>query len=79
MSIYTTTIVAIDPNTGELKHYAGPNISAISFSDAQRYCENNGLGYCKVEGLLLAEVPCKKDSDEPDWDNQINYEHPNLN
>lgn len=56
MNIYTTLVKAISPIDGKLKLYQGPNVPGISFDDAQNYCEINGLGYCKVEGLLIAEI-----------------------
>lgn len=58
--IYLTEINAIDPNSGDLKLYGGPEISAISFDDAQNYCNQNGLGYCKEIGELIEEIPLKK-------------------
>jgi len=30
MTLYTTTIQAIDPNTGELKTWQGPHVPGIS-------------------------------------------------
>lgn len=53
---FTTIIKAIDPKDGELKTWCGPYIEALSFTDAQRQCELNGLGYCKVDGVLVVEV-----------------------
>lgn len=48
---YVTEIHAIDPETGELKVYAGPTIQAVDRDEAKDYCQNNGLGYCKVLGI----------------------------
>lgn len=79
MSLYVTEIRALSPIDGELKTYGGPNVPGVSFADAQNYCEGNGLGYCKVVGKLIAEIPCKKDSYTPDFDKQINYETTELN
>lgn len=56
MRKFTTELRAIDPNDGELKTWQGPDIDAVSFDDARQYCDNNGLGYLKVVGLLVAEV-----------------------
>jgi len=56
MKKWTTEIRAIDPLTGELATYAGPYIDAPTFEDAERFCQANGLGYCKVIGQLVAEV-----------------------
>lgn len=79
MDLYVTTVKAISPVTGELTTYSGPNVPGISFKDAQDYCENNGLGYCKVEGLLVAEIPCKKGTYEPDFDKTVDYDKQRLN
>lgn len=74
MKKYVTEISAISPITGELTTYVGPEIPGISFEDAENYREKNGLGYCKIIGELIAEIPCKKESFEPDWKNQTDYE-----
>jgi hypothetical protein len=75
MNLYVTEIKAIKPSTGCLTTYGGPNVPGISAGDAQDYCENNGLGYCKVIGLLVDEIPCKKGTYEPDWENMVSYEN----
>ena len=79
MNLYTTIIKAISPVDDELKVYAGPNVQGISFTDAQNYCNNNGLGYCKVIGLIVTEIPCKEGTYEPDWDKKVDYEDVKLN
>ncbi len=79
MDLYVTSIMAVDPRDGELKKWCGPEVPGISESDAQRYCENNGLGYCKVDGILVAEIPCKEGTYEPDFTKMIDYENPKLN
>lgn len=76
MNIYTTTIKALCPNDGTLKTYGGPNVPGITFKDAENYCELNGLGYCKVDGLLISEIPIKDGI--PDFKNSIDY-NTNLN
>lgn len=78
MKLYTTTIRAVKPGTeDDLRTYSGPNVPGISFADAQAYCENNGLGYCLVDGELVAEIPCKPGTLEADWDNAIDYSNDN--
>lgn len=52
--LFATQIQAINPLTGELTLFAGPNVPGICFSDAENYCQNNGLGYCKVTGMINA-------------------------
>ncbi len=65
MKTWLTEIRALDPSDGEIKTWAGPRIPAITFGFAEQYCQNNGLGYCKVIGEFVAEIPCK--TDDP-WD-----------
>lgn len=50
--LFTTEIKAIHPESGELVTWQGPNVPGICFNDAQEYCNSNGLGYCKVTGIL---------------------------
>lgn len=64
MDLYVTEIQAISPKDGKLKQYCGPNVPGISFADAQEYCERNGLGYCKVIGILVQE------EGDPDYEQQ---------
>jgi hypothetical protein len=56
MDIYVTEIKAIDPATGELCTWCGPHIEAKSIEDARRFCDKNGLGYCKIIGKLHDEI-----------------------
>ena len=60
MNLYTTEIQAICPTTGDLKLWGGPHVKGISFEDAENYCHEH-LGYCKVTGLLIMEIPCNGD------------------
>lgn len=55
MKKFVTIIQAIDPKTGELCKWVGPTIEAESFSDAEKYCNDNGLGYCGVDGEMVGE------------------------
>jgi hypothetical protein len=56
-----------------MKTWCGPNIPAISKADAQKYCRLH-LGFCKVGDEIVAEIPCKPNSFDPDFDNMIDYE-----
>lgn len=79
MNYYVTEIVAIDPCTNELKTWCGPHIPAISFTDAETYCQNNGLGYCKVTGQLIAEIGTKIENGYivPDFNDVVDYNNDN--
>lgn len=70
MKTFVTTVSALCPKTGELKTYCGPHVPGISIEDAKNYCEQNGLGYCKVEGELVAVV--EEDRTIIDYDNAQN-------
>lgn len=75
MKIWGTEVKAICPIDGELKTFGGPNIKAPSRQLAHEYCQNNGLGYCRITDELIAEIPCKEGTYEPDWDNMTDYEN----
>lgn len=79
MRMWVTEIQAIDPVDGVLKSWCGPNVPGINQEDAERYCQQNGLGYCAVIGELVAEIPCKEGPCEPDMDKMIDYEKINNN
>lgn len=77
--MWVTEIHAIDPVDGILKTWRGPNVLGINYEDAERYCQHNGLGYCKVIGELVAEIPCKEGTHEPDMEKMVDYEKINSN
>lgn len=56
MKTYGTTIYAKNPKTGGMSTFAGPNVKGISKQDAFSWCQNNGLGYCYIEGEIVAEI-----------------------
>lgn len=53
MSMYTTEIVAVDPKTGTLKKWGGPNVPGETEQEAREYCDNNGLGYVNILGRTI--------------------------
>lgn len=55
MKLWVTEITAIDPRDRKLKNWAGPNVPGINFSDAEKYCQLNGLGYCSVVGEWVCD------------------------
>ena len=57
MKYWTTEIRAIDPIDGYLKNWCGPNVPGESWEDAEKYCQENGLGYCRITGELICEIP----------------------
>ena len=80
MQLWVTEIRAIDPTTSQMTTWGGPNVPGINLQDAEDYCQRNGLGYCKVMGRLIGEVPALfNDPAKPDWRKYIDYETPSLN
>jgi hypothetical protein len=77
--LWVTEIKAIDPATGFMKKWCGPNVPGINYEDAEHYCQQNDLGYCAVLGELVAEIPCKEGTNEPDMNNMVDYEKINSN
>lgn len=76
MNLYLTEFKAeVD---GKLVTFCGPNVPGISFKDAQNYCNNNGIGYCKVIGLLVAEISCNENY-TPNFSDMVDYENKRLN
>ncbi len=52
---WVTSLRALDPETLELKLWAGPTVPGLSMEDAQDWCGSNGMGYLKVTGELVSE------------------------
>lgn len=75
MILWETLIRAQDPVSEVLKTWCGPKVAAPSAALAQEWCDMNGLGYCRVTGLqVIAEIPCKPGTLEPDWSNMTNHD-----
>lgn len=77
MRYWATEIKAIDPTDGQWKTWGGPNVPGINQEDAERYCQQNGLGYCEVVGELEEEIPTKEDGLTPDWSKVVNFKNDN--
>lgn len=60
MILWLTEIIAQDPENKKVKKWAGPKVPGINKDDAQNFCNENGLGYCRVVGKFVEEVGDKK-------------------
>lgn len=56
MFTFSTKIKAIDPSTGYLVVFAGPQIRSISKHHAQKWCNNNGFGYLEVDDIIVTSL-----------------------
>lgn len=73
---YITEVKAIDPSNpaGGLRIWSGPNIQAISWGMAEKYLQENKLGYCKIVGELVQIIPVS-DKGDPLFSEAINYDY----
>lgn len=71
--MYTTEIEAVDPTTGKVEKYQGPNVPGQNEDEAREYCQKNGLGYCRVAGKLVEEIehPTESRNAETDINKEI--------
>jgi hypothetical protein len=74
MKKWVTELKAIDPRTGELKKWCGPEVDGPTAELAQQWCDENQV-YLKFIGELVAEIPCKEGTYEPDFTKMVDYEN----
>lgn len=55
MKNFLTKIVAINPKTGKLSNWAGPEVEAGNKDEARRQLDETGRGYCQVVGEKKGE------------------------
>lgn len=55
MLYWATTLVALDPEDGQLKRWQGPHIPGITYEDAQKYIRVSNMGYLTIIGQLVAD------------------------
>lgn len=78
MKKWLTEFHAIKVSTGELRPFGGDHVKALTAEMAQQWCDEH-KPWLKVLGQLIAEIPCKEGTYEPDWSKKIDYEDPELN
>lgn len=75
MKIWTTLIYAKCAETNIITTFCGQNIEAPTKQLAHQYCQRNGLGYLHISDELVMDVPCKKGTYDPDWNNAVDYDN----
>lgn len=73
MRLWVTEFKALCAKTGVLKTYGGPDVEGLTHGIAQQWCYDNA-GHLNVIGELVAEIPCKEGTYEPDFNKMIDYE-----
>jgi hypothetical protein len=71
MKLFCTRFRAIDPKTGELATWTGPNIPAISWNHAEEIRDRD-YPYLTIDGQLRSEI-------DQFSDNKIDYDIISLN
>lgn len=56
MKKWTTLIDALDPQTKDMCLWMGPLVDGETLEDAQKWCNENGLGYCRVDAQYVGEI-----------------------
>jgi len=56
MKKWVTKIMAVDPKTKILCVWMGPYVDGETMADAQKFCDENGLGYCEVDSEFIGEI-----------------------
>jgi hypothetical protein len=74
MKKWVTEFRAIDQKDGYLKTWEGDIVEAPTSQLAQEWCYQN-KGHLKVIGELIAEIPCKNGTYEPDLNKMVDYEN----
>lgn len=74
MKIWGTSIYAKHNITGEIREFCGQNVEAPTRELAIAWCQHH-CGYLHVNDEIVAEIPCKEGSYEPDFDNMVDYEN----
>ncbi|WP_312306218.1 hypothetical protein [Chryseobacterium sp.] len=79
MPFYCTQMQVVNQETKELVWVDGMRIEAPTWELAQEILDKDNYHYLKITGKLVAEIPCKKGSFEPDWKNAVDYDKLNQN
>lgn len=74
MPIFCTTMKVWDKVYNQFVTLDGQRIEAPTWKLAEEYIKANDLRWLTITGELIAEIPCKKHSFEPDWENKIDYQ-----
>jgi len=64
MKIFLTEIIAQHPKTKKWMVWVGPRVIEKDREAAQRYLQENNLGYCKIVGQLKETVIYQKNEME---------------
>lgn len=73
MPIFLTGMKVWDRVLNQFVSIEGQRIEAPTWQLAEEILIKEDLRWLKITGELIAEIPCKKNSFNPDWKNGIDY------
>ncbi len=74
MPIFCTEMKVWDRVFNQYISIEGQRIEAPTWQLAEEILIKKNLRWLKITGQLVMDIPCKKDSFEPDWKNSIDYQ-----
>lgn len=74
MPIFCTEMKVWDRVFNQFVSIEGQRIEAPTWQLAEEILIREDLRWLKITGELVMEIPCKKDSFEPDWEHGIDYQ-----
>lgn len=79
MPFFCTQMQVVNQETKELIWIDGMRIEAPNWDLAQEIIDKEDYNYLIITGQLVAEIPCKEGTCEPDWKNAIDYQKTSMN
>lgn len=74
MKIWTTEMQVLNQQTKELHWVEGMRVKAFTREKAQELLDRYNYHYLILGDEIVAEIPCKPGTLEPDWNKMIDYE-----
>ena len=74
MKRWATKMEVLNQQTKELHTVIGMEIIAYTREKAQELLDKYNFHYLTLDDEIIAEIPCKPWTNEPDWNKMIDYE-----
>lgn len=74
MKIWSTEMQVLNQQTKELHWVEGMRVKAFTKEKAQELLDKYNFHYLVLGDEIVAEIPCKPGTLDPDWNKMIDYE-----
>ena len=74
MKIWSTEMQVLNQKTKELHWVEGMRVKAFTKEKAQEILDRYNYHYLVLGDEIVAEIPCKEGTFDPDWNRMIDYE-----